>query len=148
MRAMVAFAAALLSGPSLADTVRHASLPERLCGKWAPSADLCQDDKAFIVLSEKAYVSSEASCAIRWVTETAGARGPIYSAHMQCSKPTSNERKTETNLMMMSNHDGQLSVGADFKSLRIYERCPGIRAPPDPTRAKPEARRWLFRVSS
>jgi hypothetical protein len=124
MRAIVAFAAALLSGPSVADTVRHASLPERLWGKWAPSADLCQDDKAFIVLSEKAYVSSEASCAIRWVTETAGARGPIYSVHVQCSKPKFNEPKTETNLMMMSNYDGQLSVGDDFKNLRIYERCP------------------------
>jgi hypothetical protein len=124
MRAIVALASALLSSPSLADTVRHASLPERLWGKWAPSPDLCRDDKAFIVLSAKAYVSPDASCAIRWVTETAGARGPIYSAHMQCSKPTSAQRKTETNLIMTSNDDGQLSVGADFKSLKIYERCP------------------------
>jgi hypothetical protein len=124
MRAIIALASALLTGPSLADTVRHASLPERLWGKWAPSADLCHDDKAVIVLSAKAYVSSEASCAIRWVTETAGARGPIYSAHMRCSKPTSAERKTESNLTMTSNDDGPLSVGADFKSLKIYERCP------------------------
>ena len=124
MRIIVVLASALLSGSSLADTVRHASLPERLWGKWAPSADPCRDNKAFIVLSAKAYVSSEANCAIRWVTETAGARGPVYSTHMQCSKPTAAERKTEMNLMMASNVDGSLSVGADFKSLKIYKRCP------------------------
>jgi hypothetical protein len=41
MRTIIAFAAALLSSAALADTVRHVTVPERLWGTWAPSADLC-----------------------------------------------------------------------------------------------------------
>ena len=59
MRTIIALTSALLSGPALADTVRHLSVPERLWGKWAPSADLCRDDKAVFVVSAKGYASSQ-----------------------------------------------------------------------------------------
>ena len=73
MRAVIAFAATLLASASLADSVRHTSVPERFWGTWAPSADLCSDSKSTFVVSAKEYVTSQESCAIQWVTETAGA---------------------------------------------------------------------------
>jgi hypothetical protein len=124
MRTIIALVFALLSGSSLADTVRRPSVPERLWGRWAPSTGACRDDKAAIVLSAKAYATSEVSCAVQWVTETPGARGPVYSAQMQCSSPGMAERKTQSNLIFLSNDSGQLSVGPDFRNLKLYQRCP------------------------
>jgi hypothetical protein len=88
MRTVFVLASALLSGSALADTVRHPSVPERFWGTWAPTADLCRDDKSIIVVSAKGYVTAQASCAVQWVIATAGAGGPIYSAHMRCSSPS------------------------------------------------------------
>jgi hypothetical protein len=47
MRIIIAFASVLLSGAALADSIRHPSVPERLWGTWAPSADLCTDSKSY-----------------------------------------------------------------------------------------------------
>jgi hypothetical protein len=73
MRTVFVLASALLSGPALADTVRHPSVPERFWGTWAPTADLCRDDKSIIVVSAKGYVTAQASCTVQWVIATAGA---------------------------------------------------------------------------
>src|SRR5262249_35901012 len=87
IRTVIVLASLLLSGATLADSVRHLSVPERFWGTWAPSIDLCRDDKSVFVVSAKGYVTSQANCTIQWLTETAGAEGPIYSAHMRCSNP-------------------------------------------------------------
>ena len=110
--------------PALADSVRHLSVPERLWGTWAPSADLCSDSKSTFVVSAKGYVTSQASCAIQWVTETAGADGPIYSAHMRCASRAEPQETTEVNEIIVSNDRGQLSAGPDFKDLKSYRLCP------------------------
>ncbi|OLB73057.1 MAG: hypothetical protein AUI16_18560 [Alphaproteobacteria bacterium 13_2_20CM_2_64_7] len=68
MRIIIAFASVLLSGAALADSVRHPSVPERLWGTWAPSADLCTDSKSTFVVSAKGYVTSQANCAIQWLS--------------------------------------------------------------------------------
>src|ERR1700746_4182067 len=122
MRIIVAFASVLLSGASLADSVRHLSVPERLWGTWAPSADLCSDNKSTFVVSAKGYVTSQANCAIQWVTETAGAEGPIYSAHMRCSNSAAPEQTTEANRVIVPNDRGELSAGPDFRQLTVYRR--------------------------
>jgi len=124
MRAVIAFAAALLASASLADTVRHLTVPERFWGTWAPSADLCSDSKSTFVVSAKGYVTSQASCAIQWVTETAGADGSIYSAHMRCSNPAAPQETTEMNRIIVTNDRGQLSAGPDFNDLKSYRLCP------------------------
>ena len=62
MRTLIAFVSMVLSGSSLADTVRHLQVPERFWGTWARSPDLCRDKKSIIVVSEKGYVTPEASC--------------------------------------------------------------------------------------
>jgi hypothetical protein len=124
MRIIIAFASVLLSGAALADSVRHLSVPERLWGTWAPSAALCTDSKSTFVVSAKGYVTSQANCAIQWVTETAGADGPIYSAHMRCASRAEPQETTEVNQIIVSNDRGQLSAGPDFKDLKSYRLCP------------------------
>ena len=121
---IVVFVSVVLSGPSVADSVRHLSVPERFWGTWAPSPDLCRNKKSILVVSEKGYVTSEASCAIQWLTETAGANGPIYSAHMRCTSLTAPDEKTELNRIILPKEGGQLSAGPDFQDLTHYQRCP------------------------
>ena len=124
MRILMTLVSVALSAPSLADSVRHLSVPARFWGTWAPSPDLCRDRKATVVVSEKGYVTSEASCEIQWLTETAGGSGPIYSAHMRCSNLTAPEEKTELNRIILPKEAGELSAGPDFQNLTHYQRCP------------------------
>ena len=124
MRILMTLVSVALSAPSLADSVRHLSVPERFWGTWAPSPDLCRDRKATVVVSEKGYVTSEVSCESQWLTETAGGSGPIYSAHMRCSNLTAPEEKTELNRIILPKEAGELSAGPDFQNLTHYQRCP------------------------
>ena len=124
MRTVIVLACLLLSGATLADSVRHLSVPERFWGTWAPSTDLCRDDKSVFVVSAKGYVTSQANCTIQWLTETAGAEGPIYSAHMRCSNSAAPEQTTEANRVIVPNDRGELSAGPDFRQLKVYRRCP------------------------
>jgi hypothetical protein len=115
----------LLAGPSLADSVRHLSVPERFWGTWAPSAELCRDDKAVITVSPKGYTTAQSSCAIQWVTETAGADGAIYSAHMRCTLLSGPQQEPEeVNRIIIAKADGKVSAGPDFHELRSLQRCP------------------------
>jgi hypothetical protein len=117
MRTVIVLVCLLLSGVTLADT-------ERFWGTWAPSTDLCRDDKSVFVVSAKGYVTSQANCTIQWLTETAGAEGPIYSAHMRCSNSAAPEQTTEANRVIVPNDRGELSAGPDFRQLKVYRRCP------------------------
>jgi hypothetical protein len=117
-------ASALLAVAALADSVRHLSGPERLWGKWAPSAEKCGDNNSTIAVSSQGYTTSGESCAVQWVTETAGREGPIYSAHMRCSASDAPEQKTELNRIIMPKGDGQVAAGPDFSDLKDFQRCP------------------------
>jgi hypothetical protein len=75
-------------------------------------------------VSAKGHVTSQASCTVQWVTETAGAGGSIYSAHMRCSNPDAPDQITELNRVIVPNNRGELSAGADFGQLKSYRRCP------------------------
>ena len=124
MRILVTLVSVVLSGSSLADSVRHLSVPERFWGTWAPSPGLCRDKRSTVIVTEKGYVTSEASCEIPWLTETAGGSGPIYSAHMRCTSLTAPDEKTELNRIILPKEGGQLSAGPDFQDLTHYQRCP------------------------
>src|SRR5262249_50232353 len=124
MRTVFVLASALLSGSALADTVRYPRVPERFWGTWAATADLCRNDKSIIIVSAKGYVTAQASCTVQWVIATAGAGGPIYSAHMRCSSPSTPEQKTELNRIIVPIDNDQLSAGVDYKDLKSYQRCP------------------------
>ena len=84
MRTLITLVSMVLSGSSLADTVRHLQVPERFWGTWARSPDLCRDKKSIIVVSEKGHVTPEASCEIQWLTETAGGSGPNLTHYQRC----------------------------------------------------------------
>ena len=124
MRILIIVASALLTGPSLADSVRHHSVPERFWGTWAPNAELCRDKKSIIAVSSQGYETSQENCAVQWVTETAGRSGPIYSAHLRCSMAAKPDQKTELNRLIIPQEGGQLSAGSDFNDLKSYQRCP------------------------
>src|SRR5262249_3788819 len=116
-RSLVAAAALIASSLGLvhsavrADGGRHASGPESLRGTGAPSSEACdnQVDKSVFVLSAKSYVSSETNCAVDWVSETAGARGPIYSAHLQCANAGQQGRPITSNLVILPKDIDQIS---------------------------------------
>jgi hypothetical protein len=124
MRILIVVASALLTGPSLADSVRHLSVPERFWGTWAPSAEACRDSKSTIAVTSQGYQTSQEDCAVQWVTETAGRSGPIYSAHLRCTMTATPDQKTELNRLIIPQEDSQLSAGSDFNDLKSYQRCP------------------------
>jgi hypothetical protein len=124
MRTIISLAATLLAAPSLADSVRHLSVPEHLRGTWALSAEACRDDKTLVVVGSQGYKTGKESCAVQWVTETAGRLGPIYSAHMRCTSSDPSQQVTEINRIIVPKPDGQLLAGSNFDDLENYERCP------------------------
>jgi len=97
-------------------------------GKWVGP----ELDRSVIELSAKNYVSDEANCTVDWVSETAGARGAIYSAHLHCFSPaqTTGERFV-SNLIIWPQDDVRIAVGPDFMRLKIFRRCSATR----PTRS-------------
>src|SRR5262245_46025333 len=118
--AIVLAVAAAFASPAVAD-VRHPSVPERLWGSWSASSDGCgAGDKSVIVLAAKSYDSAGAKCAVDWVNETAGPRGPIYSAHVRCPGQSPQQA---TNVIIRPDDAQQISVGPNFGSLKPYRKC-------------------------
>lgn len=125
--AFLAIAAATsMSHGALADVIRHEYVPKALLGSWAPSQDVCnkKDDKTVVVLSPKGYVGAGSNCTVAWVSETPGAKGAIFSAHLLCDKPGDKAQRTQSNLIMLPLGGDKVSLGSDFNNLKDYQRCP------------------------
>jgi hypothetical protein len=121
--AIAAIAAATFVSHAAVAVKRHASIPEPLRGSWASSTEACQRaDKSIIIVSAKTYTSSEANCTVGWVTVTAAARGPMYSAHLQCSKPEEKTR-TQSDVIFYPKDNNQISIGSRLGDLKDYHRC-------------------------
>ena len=117
-------AATFVSYAATAGVKRLDSIPDSLRGSWAPSADACANaDGSIIVVSANTYSSAEANCRVVWVSETAGARGAIYSAHLQCSKPGENAPNSQTDIIFSPKDDNRISIGSLFSNLKDYQRC-------------------------
>jgi hypothetical protein len=114
----------LMSQTTVADVKRHEFIPESLRGTWAPSAEVCKDVNNSIVLSAKTYAGSEANCTVAWVSETAAARGPMYSAHLLCTKPEDKNLKTQSDIIFLPKDNDQIGIGSRFSNLKNYQRCP------------------------
>ena len=124
---------------AIADVVRHDSVPQSYWGAWTATGS----DRFVFDLSAKTYANNEASCAVNCVSKTAGASGPIYSAHLQCSRRS--ERvgvPFASNLIIWPRSSDEIAVGPDFMRLKVFRRCrvtdpPGVarsrQAPPDAT---------------
>jgi hypothetical protein len=116
--------ATFVSHAAVADVKRHEFIPESLRGSWAPSTEVCENaNNSIIVVSAKTYTSSEANCMVLWVSETAAARGPMYSAHLQCSKPEQKLGKTQSDIVFSPKGSDQISIGSRFSNLKNYQRC-------------------------
>jgi hypothetical protein len=121
--AFIVVLVAFTTSAALADIKRHASLPASLQGTWATGSDSCKpDNKSVIVLAAKTYTGANATCGIDWVSETAGPRGAIYSAHMRCPGAPA-QKAPASNLIIRADSTDQISVGADFSHLTAYQRC-------------------------
>ena len=122
--AILATTALFIAHAAFADVKRHEFIPESLRGSWATSTEVCKNaDKSVIVVSAKAYTSPGANCAVIWVSETAAARGPVYSAHLQCSKPDDEAQKTQSDVIFVSKGANQISIGPRFNEVKDYQRC-------------------------
>jgi len=80
-------------------------------------------EESVIVLSANSYVSREATCNVKWVSQTAGARGSIYSAHLHCFSAEGGAGTSVTSDVIIRPEDiDRIAVGPDFKSLRVFRR--------------------------
>jgi hypothetical protein len=118
--------ALLIGQTATADVVRHATIPASLWGTWALNLDDCNNADKIIVLSAKGRDSSEVKCAVDWVSETPGARGSIFAAHLHCRRTANDSDHTIANVILVPTDASQVSVGPDFSSLKSYQRCPAI----------------------
>ncbi|OAF12989.1 hypothetical protein AYJ54_45450 [Bradyrhizobium centrolobii] len=115
---------AISSQAAIADVKRHGSIPETLQGSWAMSADACKiADKSAVALAAKTYTGPAGNCTVMWVSETAGPHGALYSARLRCPNEDTQQKWSETNLVIRPDDTNQISVGPDFGSLKTYQRC-------------------------
>jgi len=120
---LLAIIAAVMSHPAASYVVRHTSVPAPLHGIWAATDEDCGRPGKYIVISDKTYIDHDKSCGVLWVSETAAARGPAYSAHMQCSNSAAESQKSIDNLVMWMKDANHLSMGPDFNMLKVVIKC-------------------------
>ena len=121
----VAAIAAMMSQAAYGDEVRHTKFSSALVGTWATTAESCKpDDKLAIVISEAAYSDSTGNCTVRWIVETAGAKGPNYAVHASCADPSQPAKTIEANMVIRPQSSDRISIGPGFDSLKTYQRCP------------------------
>jgi hypothetical protein len=126
MRQMTVLAvlAALMSQTARADVVRHSLIPKDLRGQWLAAEAQPRAARFVINLSAATYQGPRARCTVDWVSQTAGRRGSIYAAHIQCLDPLARGNvKTIANLIIWPVDDDQIKVGPDFENLQIFRRC-------------------------
>jgi hypothetical protein len=119
--------AMFISNVAIADVVRHGSLLDSYGGAWMTTGP----EQIVIDLSAKTYADKEENCAVNWVSETPGASGPIYSAHLQCSRRSDQGGKSfQLDLIVWPKSSDEIAVGPGFMRLKIFHRCRATRPPP------------------
>jgi hypothetical protein len=117
-----------VSNVAMADVVRHNSLPNSYWGAWITT----EPSQTVVDLSAKTYADNEENCAVNFVSETPGASGPIYSAHLQCSRRSDGAGKGFTSdLIIWPKSLDEIAVGPGFMRLNLFHRC--RTTPPRPT---------------
>jgi hypothetical protein len=119
--------AIFISNVAMADVVRRNSLPDSYWGAWVTT----EPNQNVVDLSAKTYADNEENCAVNWVSETPGASGPIYSAHLQCSRRSDGAGKSfALDLIIWPKSSDEIAVGPGFMRLKIFHRCRATRPPP------------------
>ncbi len=120
---LIALVNAALCSPAIAGDVRHLTIPKLIWGTWAPKPDQCATNDALISIREGGGAGPEDNCAVEYVVETAGAAGPIYSAHMLCTEKDNPAKSSSKAFIVIPHGDDSMSVGSDFDNLKTYYRC-------------------------
>jgi hypothetical protein len=116
---------AFLSSPAMAGDVRHLTIPKAVWGTWALKPDQCTgNDASLISIREGGGSGPEDNCAVEYVVETAGAAGPIFSAHMKCTEKDNPAKSSSRAFIIIPRGDDGISIGSDFDNLKTYTRCP------------------------
>jgi hypothetical protein len=111
-----------------AGDVRHSTIPQSAWGTWAAKPDLCgSNDPSNLYIKEGGAVGPESACAVEYVVETAGPKGPIYSAHMWCTDKDDPSKKSSKTFLSIPHGDDTMSVGTNFTDLKTYVRCAATR---------------------
>jgi hypothetical protein len=117
--------AALLGSPATAGDVRHLTIPKAVWGTWALKPDQCAaNDASLISIREGGGTGPEDNCAVQYVVETAGAAGPIFSAHMTCTEKDNPAKSSSRAFIVIPRGDDAISIGSNFDDLKTYYRCP------------------------
>jgi hypothetical protein len=115
----------LLGSPAIAGDVRHLTIPKAVWGTWALKPDQCTaNDASLISIREGGGTGPEDNCAVEYVVETAGAAGPIYSAHMKCTEKDNPAKSSSKAFIVIPRGDNAISIGSNFDDLKTYTRCP------------------------
>ena len=115
----------LLGSPATAGDVRHLTIPKTVWGTWALKPDQCTaNDASLISIREGGGTGPEDNCAVEYVVETAGAAGPIYSAHMLCTEKDNPAKSSGRAFIIIPRGDDAISIGSGFDDLKTYYRCP------------------------
>ena len=105
--------------------MRHLTIPKAVWGTWALKPDQCTaNDASLISIREGGGTGPEDNCAVEYVVETAGAAGPIYSAHMMCTEKDNPAKSGSKTFIVIPRGDDSISIGSDFDNLKTYSRCP------------------------
>ncbi|MBV8746712.1 MAG: hypothetical protein JO134_16875 [Xanthobacteraceae bacterium] len=121
----IALLLALSGSSATAGDVRHLTIPKAVWGTWALKPDQCAaNDAPLISIGEGGGTGPEDNCAVQYVVETAGAAGPIYSAHMVCTEKDNPAKSSSKAFIVIPRGDDSMSVGSDFDNLKTYYRCP------------------------
>jgi hypothetical protein len=116
---------AFLSAPATAGDVRHLTIPKAIWGTWALKPDQCAvNDASLISIREGGGTGPEDNCTVEYVVETAGAAGPIYSAHMLCTEKDNPAKSSSKAFIVIPRGNDSISIGSDFDNLKTYARCP------------------------
>jgi hypothetical protein len=121
--ALMTALAILTPGVATADVVRHSVIPEAYRGTWL-AGEGTEPAGPTIVLSADAYIGPADDCRVGWVSQTAGAQGSIYAAHLQCSAPgKGTANKMVANLIIWPKDTDHIAIGPEFTHLKIFHRC-------------------------
>lgn len=105
---------------AVADVVRHDVIPEPYRVAWAATGS----DRFVFELSANTYANGDASCAVNWVSETAGADAPIYVAQLRCSGHSQRAGAPfASNLIIWPKSSDEIASGPDFLRLRVFCHC-------------------------
>ena len=111
-----------------ASDVRLLTLPDKLQGAWAPSAEACtSDSKDRLDIAARTVGMPDTACDIAWITVTAARNGPAYSARSMCTQVRTGHKEAPSYLLITPLPDDTLlvrrAIGYNPADPVTYRKC-------------------------